>query len=93
MARLLRKQDIRAQTKRRFVVTTDSKHGFPVAENLLDRQFDVAEPNRVWVSNITYIPTAEGWLYLVTILDLYSAKDGPLEATKLYNENGEQVYT
>lgn len=74
VAQLMRNHEIRAQTKRRFVVTTDSKHDFPVAKNLLDRQFDVAEPNRVWVSDITYIPTSEGWLYLATTLDLYSRK-------------------
>jgi transposase InsO family protein len=74
VARLIRKHDIRARSRRKFVVTTDSKHNFPVAENLLDRQFDVAAPNQVWVSDITYIPTGEGWLYLATILDLYSRK-------------------
>ncbi len=72
VARLMRRHDIRAKSKRKFVVTTDSKHNFPVAESLLDRQFDVESPNRVWVSDITYIPTDEGWLYLATILDLYS---------------------
>ncbi len=74
VARLMRRHDIRAKSKRKFVVTTDSKHNFPVAENLLDRQFDVESPNQAWVSDITYIPTGEGWLYLATILDLYSRK-------------------
>lgn len=74
VARLMRKHDIRARSNRKFVVTTDSKHDLPVADNLLDRQFDVDLPNQVWVSDITYIPTCEGWLYLATILDLYSRK-------------------
>jgi len=74
VARLMRRHDIRAKSKRKFVVTTDSKHNFPVAANLLDRQFDVESPNCAWVSDITYIPTGEGWLYLATILDLYSRK-------------------
>lgn len=72
VARLMSDADIRAKQKRSFVATTDSKHSLPVAANLLDRQFDAVSPNRVWVSNITYIPTSEGWLYLATIMDLYS---------------------
>jgi len=72
IARLMSDADIRAKQKRRFVVTTDSKHNLPVAANLLHRQFDVEMPNRVWVSDITYIPTGEGWLYLATVMDLYS---------------------
>jgi putative transposase len=74
VARLMRKHGIRAKSKRKFIVTTDSKHDFEVAENVLARQFDVDSPNRAWVSDITYIPTREGWLYLATILDLYSRK-------------------
>ncbi|RKT21247.1 transposase InsO family protein [Paraburkholderia sp. RAU2J] len=54
--------------------TTDSRHTLPVAANVLDRQFDVAEPNRAWVSDITDIRTAQGWLYLAIALDLYSRK-------------------
>ena len=72
VARLMRLGGIRAKTKRKFKATTDSKHGHPVAPNLLDRQFTVDRPNRVWVSDITYIWTAEGWLYLAGVLDLYS---------------------
>ena len=53
---------IRAKGKRRFKVTTDSNHGLPVAPNLLNRQFDVAKPDKVWVGDITYIATDEGWL-------------------------------
>ena len=70
--RLMRANGIRAKQKRKFVVTTDSKHCLPVAENILKRKFDVDEPNRVWSSDITYIPTDEGWLYLAGVLDLCS---------------------
>jgi len=71
---LMREAGLRATWKRKFVSTTDSKHALPVAENVLDRQFDVAEPNRAWVSDMTYVRTAQGWLYLAVVLDLYSRK-------------------
>jgi putative transposase len=70
--RLMRKNDIRPITKRKFRVTTDSKHDLPIAPNVLDRQFEVEEPDEAWVSDITYIPTAQGWLYLCVFIDLYS---------------------
>jgi len=70
--RLMAKNGIRAKQVRKFVVTTDSKHDDPVAENVLDRQFEVDEPNKVWASDITYIPTSEGWLYLSCVIDLCS---------------------
>ena len=60
--------------KRRGPVTTDSRHGYAVAPNLLARQFDVAQPDQVWVGDISYVWTAEGWLYVSTLLDLYSRK-------------------
>lgn len=72
VARLMRAGGIRAIHKKKFVVTTDSKHDLPVAENLLDRQFDVDTPNTVWTADITYIPTDEGWLYLSAVMDLCS---------------------
>jgi putative transposase len=72
VARLMRRHGIKAKTKRKFCATTNSKHSFPVAENLLNRQFDVKEPNKVWVADITYIPTEEGWLYLAAVMDLGS---------------------
>jgi transposase InsO family protein len=74
VARIMRENDIVAKRRRKFKVTTDSKHCLPVAENLLDRQFTVTAPNRVWVSDITYIPPWEGWLYLATVQDLFSRK-------------------
>jgi transposase InsO family protein len=72
VARLMRRAGIRAKQKRKFRVTTDSKHNFPVAENRLNRQFAVSTPNTVWTADITYIPTQEGWLYLSAVMDLYS---------------------
>lgn len=72
VARLMRQSGIRAKAPRRFRVTTDSEHRLPVAPNLLNRSFAVARPNEVWASDITYIPTSEGWLYLAVVLDLHS---------------------
>ena len=70
--RLMRENSIRARHKRRFKATTDSKHGLPVAPNLLDRNFMPAAPNQVWTADLTYIWTAEGWLYLAVVLDLFN---------------------
>jgi putative transposase len=69
---LMRKNRIKAKKKRRFVVTTDSRHCLPISPNLLERDFDVTGPNQVWVGDITYIPTDEGWLYLATVIDLFN---------------------
>jgi putative transposase len=63
---------IKARGKRKFVVTTDSKHALPIAPNLLNREFTVDAPNSVWTSDITYIATGEGWLYLAAVIDLFS---------------------
>jgi putative transposase len=68
----MRENDIRAKTKRKFRVTTDSRHDHPVAPNLLDRQFTVEAPNTVWLADLSYIWTREGWLYLAVVLDLFS---------------------
>ena len=65
---------IRCTHKKRFCFTTDSKHLLPVAENLLSRQFAPTAPNRVWVADITYIPTDEGWLFLAAIKELYTGE-------------------
>ena len=72
--RLMREHQLRARWKRKFVHTTDSNHALPVAENLLNRQFSPAAANRAWVSDITYIRTRTGWLYLAVVLDLYARK-------------------
>ena len=63
---------IRAKAKRRFRITTDSNHDFPIAANLLDRQFGVDEPDKVWVGDIAYVATDEGWMYLAVVIDLFS---------------------
>lgn len=70
--RLMRENGIRARHKRRYKVTTDSKHGLPVADNLLARNFTPAAPNQVWTSDITYLWTDEGWLYLAIVMDLFN---------------------
>lgn len=74
VARLMKEQGIRAKSKRKFRVTTDSKHSLPVAPNLLNRNFSADRPNQAWLSDITYIPTREGWLYLAAVLDLHSRR-------------------
>lgn len=70
--RLMRENGIHARHKRRYKVTTDSKHNLPVAQNLLNRNFTPEAPNRVWTSDITYLWTGEGWLYLAIVLDLFN---------------------
>ena len=70
--RLMQENDIKAKHKRRFKVTTDSKHNLPIAPNLLDRNFTPEAPNQVWTSDITCLWTDEGWLYLAIVLDLFN---------------------
>ena len=74
VAQLMQEHGIAAKTARKFRCTTDSNHDLPVAENLLDRQFDPEAANQAWVADITYIPTREGWLYLAAVEDLYSRR-------------------
>lgn len=74
VSRLMREKGLRAKGKRKFKHTTDSNHSLPIAPNLVNQQFNVPAKNKVWVSDITYIQTLEGWLYLATIVDLYSRK-------------------
>jgi putative transposase len=69
---LMKRHGIHARSKRKFVATTDSKHKLPIAQNLLDRNFTPEAPNQVWTSDITYIATDEGWLYLTGVIDLFS---------------------
>ncbi|XHO05464.1 IS3 family transposase ISPosp5 (plasmid) [Ralstonia syzygii] len=71
---LMRSAGLRPRWRPKFVCTTQSRHELPVAANVLDRQFDVAEPDRAWVSDITYVRTDAGWLYLAVVLDLYSRR-------------------
>jgi len=70
--RLMRENDLKAKRVKKFRATTDSRHSLPVAENVLARNFSVQRPDQVWSTDITYIWTDEGWLYLVVFLDLYS---------------------
>ncbi len=74
VARLMRQHGIVSKHKRTFKVTTNSVHSYPVAENLLQRRFDVFRPGQCWVSDITYIPALEGWLFLAVTLDLFHRK-------------------
>ena len=70
--RLMRDLGLKAKAPRRFKVTTDSRHSFHIAPNVLNRQFDVQTPNTVWTADISYVWTLEGWLYLAVVMDLYS---------------------
>jgi len=74
VAARMRKNNIKAKTKKRFKVTTHSKHKHPTSANLLNQDFTAQHPDQVWVSDITYLWTREGWLYLAVILDLFSRR-------------------
>ena len=71
---LMKKAGLKVKRPKKFKKTTDSRHHLPVAPNLLDRQFQVDQPNTVWCGDITYLWTREGWLYLAVLMDLYSRK-------------------
>lgn len=70
--KLMRQNDMQARRRRRYKSTTDSNHGNPIAPNLLEQNFTMSEPDEVWVSDITYIETAQGWLYLCVFIDLFT---------------------
>jgi len=70
--RLMKMNNISAKTKKKFKATTNSKHSYPIADNILNRNFIVEKKNKVWVSDLTCVPTSEGWLYLCIIMDLFS---------------------
>lgn len=74
VARLMRSAHLRSIIKKKYRVTTDSRHNYPIAENYLNRNFQVQRKTQVWVSDITYIRTDQGWLYLTIIIDLYDRK-------------------
>jgi putative transposase len=74
VARLMRQANLRIRRKRSYKVTTQSNHNLPVAPNLLQQKFVADKPNQIWLADITYIATAEGWLYLAVVLDLYSRR-------------------
>lgn len=72
VAKRMKQLGLQAKAKRKFKVTTDSKHNLPVAPNLLDRDFSATAPNQKWVGDISYVWTDEGWMYLAVVIDLYS---------------------
>lgn len=74
IGRLMKEQGLICKARRRYKVTTDSKHNLPIAPNLLNRQFTPAKPNCNYAGDITYIPTQEGWLYLAVVIDLFSRR-------------------
>lgn len=74
VARLMREHGLRARQRRRYTSTTDSQHTLPVAENVLDRQFEVEVADARWAADITYIWTRQGWLYLAVVIDLFSRR-------------------
>ena len=74
ISRLMKENNMTCKTRRKFKATTKSKHNKPVAPNLLNQQFSVEAPKRCWVGDISYISTNEGWLYLATVIDLYSRR-------------------
>lgn len=74
MARIIGQNGIRSKVVKKYKATTNSKHDLPVAENLIRQDFTTSKPNEKWFSDITYIPTAEGWLYLAGVMDLHGRK-------------------
>ncbi len=74
VARIMRKAGIRSRIKKKFKATTNSRHNLPVAPNLLNQEFSAPASDKVWVADITYIHTNEGWLYLAIVLDLFDRK-------------------
>ena len=72
--RLMNEKGLRGRSKQRFVCTTDSKHDDPIAPNILERKFETTGPNEAWVGDVTYIATAQGWLFLAVLLDLFSRR-------------------
>ena len=74
VAKLMHAADIRARKPKRFIATTDSKHNYPVVPNVPSRKFRATRPGQIWISDITYVRTKKGWLYLTVIIDLYDRK-------------------
>jgi putative transposase len=72
--RLMKRLDLRVKQKRKYKVTTDSKHNLPVAQNILNRKFSPQGPNQAWGTDITYLWTQQGWIYLAVVIDLYSRR-------------------
>lgn len=74
VARLMKEKGLRSRTVKKYKVTTNSKHTLPVHNNVLNQQFVAQSPNEVWMADITYVPTQEGWLYVASIMDLFTRK-------------------
>ncbi|KZE72874.1 transposase [Paenibacillus elgii] len=74
VARIMKELGLKSRTTKKYKATTNSKHNLPVAANVLNQQFQASAPNQVWMTDITYISTDEGWLYLASVMDLYSRK-------------------
>lgn len=72
VTRIMSEQQWKSRTVKKYKATTNSKHNMPVQENILNQEFNASKPNEKWVTDITYIPTAEGWLYLASVMDLFS---------------------
>jgi len=72
--KIMRKKGLKARVKRRFIKTTDSNHDYPIAQNIVNRNFKVYSPDKIYVSDITYVWTFEGWLYLCAVIDLFSRR-------------------
>jgi putative transposase len=88
--KLMQLHGIRAKGKRRFKVTTDSHHKLPISPNLLNCEFTVAEPDKVWVGDITYIATDEGWLFLAVVIDLFKRHPGKHAGVLFHSDRGSQ---
>ena len=74
VAKMMRDNELRSRTVRKYKATTYSNHDYPIQENVLNQEFVTERPNQVYMSDITYVPTAEGWLYVASLMDLYSRK-------------------
>jgi transposase InsO family protein len=74
VAKLMKREHLRSIIRKKYITTTDSSHNYPIVENILNREFAVDAKNKAWVSDITYINTAQGWTYLTTVIDLYDRK-------------------
>lgn len=87
IARIMKKHGIKSKIRRRYKITTNSKHKLPIAENLVEMKFNPEKANSLWTSDITYIRTNEGWLYLAVVLDLWSRSVISWSADKFMDEN------
>ncbi len=74
VGKLMKQHGLKCKAKRKFKLTTDSKHGLPISDNVLQRNFTATLPNQKWVGDITYIPTQRGWLYVAVVIDLFSRR-------------------